>query len=327
MSSRMTAREAEARLEKAVRGQAIPDWKRIEPALRRLAKLDRQLQAALAKAESRELVEMLIKAMRLEARPVAEGIVTIDALLKTIADVTRDEELMAAVSKPLVDGMASMTQDLEAARNTLRAAKLTMDRGETFLAGASRDADAAGEDWVAALVDVERIATAAAKEIAAWKAWDEQARAAADARDRARLDKLRKAAPAAAMLDQVAAWRGKPFATFDRDHDLPALPKALRDEIARDRAKAAALLDKAAACCELRLALAARVGKLAVAAPDAGRGLKVLGLPAAALARLKAALEVPEAQRAKALDTLARAFQLDTDGRRMAAQLAKAGVL
>jgi hypothetical protein len=327
MSSRMTAREAEARLEKAVRGQALPDWKRIEPALRRLGKLEKQLQAALAKAESREMVEMLIKAMRLEARPLAEGITTIDALLETIADVTRDEELMAAVSRPLVDGMDAMTQDLETARNLLRAAKLTMDRGEAFLAESASDADAAGEDWATALVEFERVAAGAAKEIMAWKAWDAEARAAADARDRARLERLRKAPPPAVLLDRASGWRKAPFAAFDKAYDVAALPKALRDEIARDRAKSAALAEKVLACCELRLALAARVGRLAIAAPDAGKGLKVLGLPTAALAKLKAALDVPEAQRTKALDALARTFRLDTDGRRMAAQLAKAGVL
>jgi hypothetical protein len=327
MPKKMTVREAEARIVKALRGQALPDWNRILPAVARLARLDKQLQAEVSKAESHEMVETLLKAMRMEARPVAEGILTVAAVLKTLDDVTDDEEVMVAISKDLVAAMRDITDDLEKARNKLRAAKLTMDRGEAFLAAGNRDADAAGEEWATTLVQFERIAAGAVREIAAWKAWDEQARAAAEARNRAQLDKLRKAMPPAAMLEQVAAWRGQPFAAFDKAYDVAALPKALRDEIARDRAKAAGVHDKAFACSELRLALAARVARLAVAPVDAGKGLKALGLPAAALAKLKSALEVPEAQRAKALDALARALKLELDGRQMLTRLQKAGVL
>lgn len=300
----------------------------IAKALPKLDKVYKPLQAAVKKAESGEMVDMLARAIKLPMRELALAAQNLSIGLKALKEATQDEDVLEALSQELIDAMRDGTTDLEKARNALRDAKVLVDEADVFLAQHASDNDSAAEEWSVALMNWDTLYSAAKEESKVWGSYEPLAKAALEARDAAGLDKIRKARPAAKNLDAIVALpKGKPFEAFDKEFDLDKLGSNLQDEISLDRGKAMNQYDKALALHLAKTGIAQRVDDMVIEARDGKKALKVLEMPPAALPRLQIAIDGMDSALPKALDALAKAHKLKATGKDMVAALKQAGVI
>lgn len=326
--AKMTKAQAEAKLQKIVAGDGDRGYDLIQKSLPKLKKASKDLQDELKKAESPEMVDTLVKSVRLHLKPLAEGIALLTRVLAEVKKATDDEEMFALLEKDLTAAMKDVTTRLEAGRNAAREAKQALDAADDYLRNQDSDADSAGEDWTTAFTEFIRMSDAAAKEAPAFAKWEADAKAAAAARDKAKLEKIRKAKPASAMLDKVAAIpKDKRFVEFEKKYRSDKLPKALGDEIQRDRVKAIMAHNKVIALAQAKDEAVKRVQALAIEPRNGHKALDVLELPSGALGRLQALLDGPDAALPAGLEALAKANRLKKSGKEMVAALKKAGVL
>lgn len=330
--AKMTKAQANELIEKELK----PQMKALDPALDDVAKnlprieqLNKKLQAELKAAESAEQVETIMAALKAPMRKVAAGAVLMSRATKTVTDLLKSNDgLTEALGADIVKDMKTITTELERARNALRDAKKLCDEGEVFVAQQGKSDDTAGEEWSLAITNFDALYAGCQDETKAVTTWEADAKAAADARDKVRLDKLAKAPPATKSMDEMARLpKGKPFEDFDKRFDVDALGSDVQDEISLDRGKAMNEYEKAIKLIEARDAAIKAVQALTIEARDGLKALKVLELPKTALTKLQAAIDSPEAGMVKALDAVAKLFKSKLDGRAMLAALKKAGVV
>jgi hypothetical protein len=328
MAKKMTKAQAMDMLDKQVSKVGEAGMKRLEAGMPKLKASAKKMAEVLKKNDSPELIDTQAKHLKLQTRPVAEGVALLDEAIRRLKEAEKDEELFELVADDMAKIMEMATGELEKARKELRAAKLLTDQAEKQLSAKGSDSEQAGEEWASSLAEFERVATAAEREAPAWATYEAEAKKAVEARDKMRLERARKAKPAGEMLGAILDMpAGKPFAAFEKEFKVATLGKALQDEIAVDKAKAMLRYHKLVKLAQGRLAAEARVMMMAIEPRDGRKALGILGLPGAALAKLQAALDGPEAARAKALEALAKANKLDTTAKDMLAKLAKAGIL
>lgn len=327
--AKMTKAQALAMLEKRVVTIGEAAFKRIETGTPKLKASGRKLDAALKAADSPELIETLMKHLKLQVKAVAEGVALLDEVVKRLKEAEKDEELFELVADDMAEIMKAATDQLEKSRKDLREAKNLTDKADKALESRGSDSTQAAEEWASTYGEFERVVGGAAKELPAWEAWEKEALAAQAARDKARLARNRKAIPKSELIDTVLGWpKGKPFAAYDQEFKVATLQKDLQDEIAKDRAKGMLLYNKVLVLAEKKPEIYKRVDALDIAARDGRKALTVLGLPAAALPKLQAAIDLGDAAaRLKALEALAKAHKLEANGKEMVARLTKAGVL
>jgi hypothetical protein len=327
-TKKMTKAQALDTLEKRVVKIGEAAFKRIDEGTPKLKASAKKLTEALKSAESPDLIETLMRHLKLQVKPVAEGVALLDEVIKRLKEAENDEEMFELIADDMAEVMKIATDKLEKSRKDLREAKTLTDKAEKALESRGGDSTQAAEEWASTLGEFERVVGGAAKELPAWDAWEKEARAAVDARDKARLARNRKAIPKSELIDTVLGWpKGKPFVAFDKEFKFESLAKDLQDEISRDRAKALLAYNKVLPLAEKKPAIYARVDALEIQPRDAKKALGVLGLPSGALAKLQAALDGPDAARAKALETLAKAHKVELSGKDAIAGLTKAGVL
>lgn len=328
-TKKMTKAQALDMLEKKVTKIGEAAFKRIDDGTPKLKASAKKLADALKAADSPELIETLMRHLKLQVKPVAEGVALLDEVIKRLKEAENDEAMFELVADEMAEVMKIATDKLEKARKELREAKTLTDKAEKALEARGGDSTQAAEEWASTLGEFERVVGGAAKEVPAWDAWEKEALAAVEARDPARLARNRKAIPKSELIDTVLGWpKGKPFAAYDKEFKFESLAKDLQEEIARDRGKALLAYNKVLALAERKPAIYKRVDALQIAARDGKKALAVLGLPAAALAKLQAAIDLGDAAaRLKALEALAKAYKLASSGKEMVAKLTKAGLL
>ena len=234
----MTKAQALAMLEKRVVTIGEAAFKRIDEGTPKLRASAKKLTEALKSADSPDLIETLMRHLKLQVKPVAEGVALLDEVIKRLKEAEKDEELFELIADDMAEIMKAATDKLEKSRKDLREAKTLTDSAEKALDARGSDANQAGEEWASAYGEFERVVSGAAKEFPAWEAWEKELVAATDARDKARYDRGRKAIPKSALLDSVRGWpKGKPWAEWDKEFKFETLPKALQDEIAKDRGR------------------------------------------------------------------------------------------
>ena len=327
---------AQKRFLEAVMARAGAEWKTwsmnqemtIENAGFEVTRLAKQLDEVIRKAETVETVPALMRTIAMHAKTVAPLVPTMKKLARTLDEVGADPVFVRDCGAYVLDLTGQVAEDLETARQALQTAQQSLERGKAYLDARAGNADDAAEAWAEAFFAFGGVADAAEVEARAWGQWYADAVAAHRARDAAKLDKIRRAPPSMKALRTLWGWpRGNPFAAFDAAVKVDGLPKALRDRIARERAGALDRYRRVQGQAMSVPLAEKKVGEMAIAPIDARKGLAALGLPTDALPKLRKALEVPVAERVRALDGLARALKLSLDGRTMAARLEKAGVL
>lgn len=329
MAKKMSKQQAMDLLDKQVSKVGEAGLKRTEEGLPKMKASAKKLADALKAADSPELIDTQSRHLKLQMRPVAEGVALLDEAIKRIKDFEQDEEKFELLADELADIMKLATDALEKSRKELLAARKLTDEAATQLDQHKSDSKEAEEEWAAYCTEFERKLALAKKEAAAWAAYDKDAQAAFDARDKGRLAALQKAKPASAMLDEFAAWpQGrKAYEPFVREFDVDSLAADLKKRIQADQMTLTGSLGIARILAGRKAEILKRVGALKIEPRDAKKAATVLGLPAASVPRLQAALDGPDAARAKALEVLAKAAKLDLAGKDMVARLVKAGVL
>ena len=330
--AKMTKAQAEKLLVKEVGEASDKAWERIAKTTPKVKQLTAKLDAEIAKGESREMVDMYNKALKLQLQTLAEDVAVLHHGMKRLGELTDDPDFITAFgADELTEGVKEATTRLEGGRNAVRDAKTALDRGVAFLKNQRVDADAAGEDWATAVTNLERLVAGVEKESPDWLAYRKNAQAACDARDAAGLEKARKAKPASKNMDFLLTLDAKnPWAGWDKQYAVDELPDGLRKEIDGDRKRLADPYKKAYALSLEKKAIEAEVAGLTIEGRDGEKALKALEIfPRGALAKLQAAIDGPEDGVAKALEALAKALKLKDppSGRDMVATLKKARVL
>jgi hypothetical protein len=329
LTKKMTKNQALDMLEKKVTKVGEAGFKRIDTGTPKLKASAKKLTEALKADESPELIETLMRHLKLQVKPVAEGVALLDEAVKRLKEAESDEEVFELIADEMAGVMKLATDKLEKARKDLRESKTLTDQAEKALSRRGSDSTQAAQEWASTLGEFERVVGGAAKEAPGWATWEKDALAATEARDKAGYARIRKALPKSQLLDTVLGWpRGKPFAAFDKEFKFDTLSKDLQAEIAADRAKALLVYNKVLVLAEKKAAILTRVDALKIEPRDGKKALAVLGLPGAALAKLQIALDLADAAaRLKALEALAKAHKVATTGKEMVAKLAKAGIL
>lgn len=294
----------------------------------KLKEATRRLEEALKKGDPAEVVELLRRQLQQPLRDLAGATVQLAEAYRRINEMAQDDEMLRALPKELPGALKELAPIIQGAKEELRAAKVLGDRAEQQAARLGRGEADTAKQWALWVASLDGAMRDAAAEHQAWKRHDTEVQALAAARDRARLATLRKKPPSTSTLDSLLAIpRGRMFERFDRDHDIESASQALRGEIARDRQALLKKYDAAQAMADDCRGIQARLGKLEVAPRDARKALAVLGLPAAAQAKLQAALEGSDAALPKALEALAKQHGVDARPAAMIEQLRKAGIL
>jgi hypothetical protein len=329
LTKKMTKNQALDMLEKKVTKVGEAALKRIDTGTPKLKASAKKLAEALKAAESPELIETQMRHLKLQVKPVAEGVALLDEVVKRLKEAEADEEIFELIADEMAEIMKIVTDKLEKSRKDLREAKTLNDQAEKALGARGSDSTQASEEWASALGEFERVVGGAAKEAPDWATWEKELVAAAEARDKVKFARIRKTLPKSELLDTVLAWpKGKPFAAYDKEFKFDSLSKDLQAEIAADRGKALLAYNKVLPLAEKKATVFSRVDALKIEPRDAKKALTVLGLPGAALAKLQAALDLPDAAaRLKALDALAKAHKVALTAKEIVARLNKAGVL
>src|SRR5689334_5161422 len=101
----MTKAQALAMLEKRVVTIGEAAFKRIETGTPKLKASGRKLDAALKAADSPELIETLMKHLKLQVKAVAEGVALLDEVVKRLKEAEKDEELFELVADDMAEIM------------------------------------------------------------------------------------------------------------------------------------------------------------------------------------------------------------------------------
>lgn len=291
----------------------------------KLKEAARRLEDALKPAE---VIELLRRQQAQPLRDLAAAAVQLAEAYRRINEMAQDEEMLRALPRELPGALKELAPIIQAAKDELRAGKVLGDRAEQQAARRDRGEADTAKQWALWVASLDGAIRDAAAEHQAWKRHDTEVQALAVARDRARLATLRKNPPGTSTLDSLLAIpRGRMFERFDRDHDIESASQALKGEIARDRQALLKKYDAAKAMADECRGIRARLGRLEVAPRDARKALAVLGLPAAAQARLQSALDGSDAALPKALEALARQHGVDAKPAAMVERLRKAGLL
>lgn len=328
----MTGKEAAAAIYKAVAAD-IKDFHSgtalYKKAMPKLTKGADSLEAELKKGETGDFMQVTLSTMEQPMTDLAQAMVILSRGVKAVsAYLKSNPEVAAAVPKEFLADFRQGVEAQERMRNMLRRAKELKDKAEVFISQQSKDSDAAGEDWSAALALFDGACRNAAADLKALTAWEKNAQAALEARNKPVLDKLVKALPACPGLDAVAAMpAGKPFQDFDKRYDVASLSSDLQDEISLDRGKAMNDYDKALKMVAARDTIVARVKAMRMDARDGLKALKVLDLPKNALTKLQAALDGPDSVMVKSLDAVGKLFKSELSGKDMQLALRKAAVI
>lgn len=330
--AKMTKAQAEKLLTKEVAEPSDKAWERIAKTTPKVKQLTAKLDAEISKGESREMIDMYNKALRLQVQTLAEDVAVLHAGLKRLGELTDDPDFITAFgADDLTRGVKEATDRLEGGRNAVRDAKTALDRGVAFLKNLRVDADAAGEDWATAVTNLDRLITGVEKESPDWQTYRKNALAAVESRDVAGLEKCRKAKPASKNMDFVLGLDPKePWSKYDKAYTVSELPDSLRKEIEGDRKRLADPYKKAYALSLEKQAIEAEVAELKVEPRDGEKALKTLEIfPRGALAKLQAAIDGPDEGVAKALEVLAKNLKLKDppSGKEMVASLKKAKVI
>ena len=181
-------------------------------------------------------------------------------------------------------------------------------------------------EW-ADLVGFERDKAKGAPEILAdFKAMLSKAKQAAQARDSKALNQIKIRAG-----DLVGAGDTQTFLhildmhlqDFAKKFDVKKLSKEFQDQVARETASLKSLGKDVEAIGKQIQGIANEISSLTIAAIDINKAAKALGIPAAAIPKLKKALDLDDAAQIKALDALAKELNLKTTGKAMADKLNK----
>lgn len=329
MAKPMTKQQAMDLLDKQVSKVGEAGLKRTEEGLPKMKASAKKLADALKAADSPELIDTQSRHLKLQMRPVAEGVALLDEAIRRIKEFEKDEEKFELLADELADIMKLATDALEKSRKELLAARKLTDEAATSLARHQSDSKEAEEEWAAFMTEFERKTALAKKEIVAWVALEKDAQAAVDARDKARLAALQKSSPASKALDDFAAApKGqRPYADFAKEYDVPSLAPTLRKKIVADQVAVADAFENVTMMAWRKGEIAKRLAALKIGPRDAKKAAAVLGLPAASVAKLQAALDGPDAARAKALEAIAKAAKVELSGKDMITKLQKAGLL
>lgn len=329
MAKKMTKQQAMDLLEKRAAKVAEAGMKRIDEGTPKMKASAKKLADALKAADSPELIDTQTKHLKLQMRPVAEGVTLLDEAIKRVKEFEQDEEMFELLADDLAEIMKFATDALEKSRKALLEARKLTEQAAAALEGHKSDAKEAEEEWAALMTELERKFAAAKKEAAAWVQYDKDAQAAHEARDKAKLAALKKAKPASPMLDEFAAM-AKPqdaFAAFVKEYDVDALAEPLKKKINSERMTIIGNVGAARMLASRKAEVDKRVGALQIEARDGKKALTVLGLPTSALGKVQAALDGPDGARAKVLEAIAKACKVEATGKDMVAKLVKAGIL
>ncbi len=328
MGKPMTKDQALQKLEKEIGKVADAGEDRIKKNLPKMKASMKKLADALKANESPDLIDTLARHLKLQMRGVAEGTTLYDEVVRRLKAYEQDEPFFELVADEMAEGMAYAAKILEPARKELAAAKKLLDQALEAGKAHAKDSKQAREEWAEAKTEVDRLIAGAAKEIAAWEAWGQEADDAAGRRDAKTLARLQKAKPASASLDDIAGRpAGTAFKSFDKEFDWKSLDADLQAELQRDREAAIVPWFKAQQAAKRKGEIQARVAALAVQPRDAAKALKELGLPAAARAKVQAALDGPAAALGKSVETIAKGCKVTLTAADALAKLKKAGVI
>ncbi|HZR17179.1 MAG TPA: hypothetical protein VFE51_07625 [Verrucomicrobiae bacterium] len=111
--------------------------------------------------------------------------------------------------------------------------------------------------------------------------------------------------------------------SFDSKFDLKKMSKEFQDQVARETATLKSLGKDVEASGKQIQSMHDEIENLKLAPIDPNKAAKALGIPAAAIPKLKKALELDDAAMVKALDALAKELNLKTTGKAMADKLSK----
>jgi len=260
-------------------------------------------------------------------RGVAEGTTLLDEAVRRLKEFEKDEELFELIADQMAEIMGYATKELEGPRKELANAKKLLDQAVKAAAEHAGDAKQAREEWAEAVMEVDRLVAASAKEIKAWDQWDKAATAAHAERNQKELARLQKAKPPSAALDAVAKQPpGVSFKSFYKEFERKSLPQDLQKEIDRDSDAAITPWFGAQTAAKRKAQIEARVAGLKIAPRDVTKALTALGLPATAKAKVQAALDGPAAMLGKTLEAIAKACKVPLTAADALARLKKAGV-
>lgn len=326
--AKLTKQQALDKLDKAVTKDAEAGLKAIETNLPKLKASAKALDQHIKANRSPEMIDTQSRHLQLQMRAVAEGAVRLDKAVAMLKEFEKDEELFELLADEMTKAMGYATGPLETARQELAAAKKKLDEAKRAAEQHKSDSKQAREEWAEAVAEVDRLVAASAKEIKAWEEWEKAATAAADARNGKELARLQKAKPGSAALDDVGSQPpGMAFKAFDKEFKRDALAEDLRKEIDRDREASIAPWFKAQTAAKKKAEIDKRVMALKIEARDAGKALTVLGLPPSAKAKVQAALDGPDGQLGKALETIAKGCKVALTAADAVSKLKKGGVI
>jgi hypothetical protein len=329
MAKKLTKQQAMDLVEKRAAKVGEAGMKRVDEGLPKMKASAKKLADALKAADSPELIDTQSKHLKLQMRPVAEGVALLDEAIRRVKEFEQDEEMFELIADELADIMKFATDALEKSRKSLLDARKLTEQAATALEGHKSDAKEAEEEWAALMTELERKFAGAKKEAAAWVQYDKDATAAHAARDKGKLAALKKAKPASPMLDEFAAL-SKPqdaFAAFVKEYDVDTLAEPLKKKIQSERMTVVANVGAAKLLAARKAEIDKRVGGLQIEPRDGRKAIGVLGLPSSVLGKVQAALDGPDAARAKALEAIAKACKVEGSGKELVAKLEKAGIL
>ena len=326
--AKMTKQQALDKLDKAVGKVADAGLKRIEANLPKLKASAKKLAEQLKADESPELIDTQSKHLKLQMRAVGEGTLLLDEAIRRLKEFEKDEELFELVADEMTEAMGYATKPFEGARKELANAKKLLDLATKAGEQHASDSKQARKEWAEAVAEVDGLCAGAQKEIKAWEEWDKAAAAALAQHDKKELLRLQKSKPASAALDEVGKQpAGMAFKAFDKEFKFDSLAEDLRKEISRDRDASIVPWFKAQTAAKKKAEIEARVAALKLEPRDAAKALAALGLPAAAKAKVQAALDGPDAVLVKSIEAIAKGCSVRLSAADVLPKLKKAGVI
>jgi hypothetical protein len=326
--AKMTKQQALDKLDKAVGKVADEGMRRIEANLPKLKASAKKLAEQLKADESPELIDTQSKHLKLQMRAVGEGTLLLDEAIRRLKEFEKDDELFELVADEMTEAMGYATKPLEAARKELANAKKLLDLATKAGEQHASDTKQARKEWAEAVAEVDGLCAGSQKEIKAWDEWDKATATALAQHDKKELLRLQKAKPASAALDEVGKQPpGMAFKAFDKEFKRDTLAEDLRKEIDSDRNASIIPWFNAQTAAKKKVAIEARVAALKIEPRDAGKALVPLGLPAAAKAKLQAALDGPDAMLVKTIEAIAKGCGVRLPAADVLPKLKKAGVI
>jgi hypothetical protein len=325
--------EAKQRVQKVIKAKVQPDadaaFAGVLKAVPELAKSIVKLNDAIKKALDADLIRTYARELTIHTRAVSNARLAATEALKTLKEVTSDDDDFAAD----VDEIEKLQAKLEAVRDRLSdqiiKAKDAADRAEKAADDGELSEKTAHRTWDSIIAEFESANALITRLLKTMRSTQQEAIDAAGKRDAATLKTKKDALVKIAHNKDVADGKLLLRRTneFLSSLDMDQLSREFMTEIAHDKVKIIGEYDKRAQAMQAEAEkIMADMAKLTIAPPDAVKVTAKLGFKANFNARVEKALKLDEAKLMKELEAIGKDAGVKGTGKDFVAKLKKEGL-